>query len=35
MPRTKLNKKVANKRNRNSTVDEVRINAMSEVDRGD
>lgn len=35
MPRTKLNKKVANKRNRNSTADELRINAMGEVDRGD
>lgn len=35
MPRTKLNKKVANKRNRNSTADELRINAMGETDRGE
>lgn len=34
MPRTKLNKKVTNKRNRNSTVDDLRVNAMSDVDRG-
>lgn len=34
MPRTKLNKKVTNKRNRNSTADDLRVNAMSDVDRG-
>lgn len=34
MPRTKLNKKVTNKRNRNSTVDDLRANAMGDVDRG-
>ncbi|XP_055315133.1 borealin isoform X2 [Sitodiplosis mosellana] len=33
MPRTKLNKKVTNKRNRNSTADDLRVNAMSDVDR--
>lgn len=35
MPRTKLTKKVANKRNRNSTIDELRVNAIGEVDRGE
>lgn len=34
MPRTKLTKKVTNKRNRNSTIDELRVNAIGEVDRG-
>lgn len=33
MPRTKL-KKATNKRNRNSTVNEIRINAIADVDRG-
>lgn len=36
MPRTKLNnKKVTNKRNRNSTVEESRANAMGDIDRGE
>lgn len=35
MPRTKLTKKIqTNKRNRNSAVDDLRLNAMSDVDRG-
>lgn len=34
MPRTKLNKKITNKRKRNSAVDDLRSNAMSDVDRG-
>lgn len=34
MPRTKLNKKITNKRNRNSTADDLRVNAMADVDRG-
>lgn len=34
MPRTKLNKKVTNKRNRNSTADELRTNAISDIERG-
>lgn len=34
MPRTKLTKKVTNKRNRNSTADDLRVNAMSDIDRG-
>lgn len=34
MPRTKLNKKATNKRNRNSSVDKIRANAISEIDRG-
>lgn len=34
MPRTKLNKKITNKRNRNSTADDLRANAMADVDRG-
>ncbi|XP_031619827.1 borealin isoform X2 [Contarinia nasturtii] len=33
MPRTKLNKKVTNKRNRNSTADELRSNAISDIER--
>lgn len=33
MPRTKL-KKATNKRNRNSTVNENRANAISDVDKG-
>lgn len=34
MPRTKVPKKPTNKRNRNSTADDLRTNAMSDVDKG-
>lgn len=34
MPRTKLTKKATNKRNRNSAADDLRANAMSDVDKG-
>lgn len=34
MPRTKLTKKATNKRNRNSTADDLKANAMSDVDKG-